>query len=153
MDPCLRRSPGECSEGLRLHQQPLADRAAARRAIRHIRTRPYSPRTNGKVEGFNQTLQREGAYALQYASSDARRQALPHWINHYNERRTHSRRSATDRPEPAFGTSPGSTASRSRIARLTLQTLMHCHSLISTTSSSGSVNEVGEPFVELAQGG
>ena len=60
------------------------------RAIRHIRTRPYTPKTNGKVERFNQTLQREWAYALQYASSHARRQALPHWINHYNERRTHS---------------------------------------------------------------
>jgi transposase InsO family protein len=60
------------------------------RAIRHIRTRPYTPRTNGKVERFNQTLQREWAYALEYASSDARRQALPHWIDHYNERRTHS---------------------------------------------------------------
>jgi transposase InsO family protein len=60
------------------------------RAVRHIRTRPYTPRTNGKVERFNQTLQREWAYALEYASSAARRQALPHWINHYNERRTHS---------------------------------------------------------------
>jgi transposase InsO family protein len=61
-----------------------------RRAIRHIRTRPYTPRTNGKVERFHQTLQRAWAYALQYASSEARRAALPHWINHYNERRTHS---------------------------------------------------------------
>ncbi|MEX2025281.1 MAG: IS481 family transposase, partial [Thermoleophilaceae bacterium] len=61
-----------------------------RRAIRHIRTRPYTPRTNGKVERFHQTLMREWAYALEYASSDARSQALPHWIDHYNERRTHS---------------------------------------------------------------
>jgi transposase InsO family protein len=62
----------------------------ALRAIRHIRTRPYTPRTNGKVERFHQTLMREWAYALEYASSDARRQALPHWLRHYNERRTHS---------------------------------------------------------------
>jgi transposase InsO family protein len=61
-----------------------------RRSIRHIRIRPYTPRTNGKVERFNQTLQREWAYALEYASSEARRQALPHWLDHYNERRTHS---------------------------------------------------------------
>jgi transposase InsO family protein len=61
-----------------------------RRAIGHLRTRPYTPRTNGKVERFNQTLQREWAYALEYASSDARQEALPHWIEHYNERRTHS---------------------------------------------------------------
>ena len=61
-----------------------------RRAIRHLRTRPYTPRTNAKVERFHQTLMREWADALEYASSDARREALPHWIHHYNERRTHS---------------------------------------------------------------
>ena len=60
------------------------------RAIRHIRTRPYTPRTNGKVERYQQTLQREWAYALEYASSQARRASLPHWVRHYNERRTHS---------------------------------------------------------------
>lgn len=60
------------------------------RVMTHIRIRPYTPRTNGKVERFHQTLMREWAYALQYASSDARQEALPHWINHYNERRTHS---------------------------------------------------------------
>ena len=60
------------------------------RAIQHIRTRPYTPRTNGKVERYHQTLQREWAYALEYASSDARRASLPHWVRHYNERRTHS---------------------------------------------------------------
>jgi transposase InsO family protein len=61
-----------------------------RRAIRHLRTRPYTPRTNGKVERYQQTLQREWAYALKYAPSHARRQSLPHWVRHYNERRTHS---------------------------------------------------------------
>jgi transposase InsO family protein len=60
------------------------------RAIDHLRTRPYTPRTNGKVERYQQTLQREWAYALQYTSSQARRQSLPHWLHHYNERRTHS---------------------------------------------------------------
>jgi len=61
-----------------------------RRAISHLRTRPYTPRTNGKVERYQQTLQREWAYAMEYASSDARRASLPHWTHHYNERRTHS---------------------------------------------------------------
>ena len=61
-----------------------------RRAIRHLRTKPYTPRTNGKVERYQQTLQREWAYALEYASSAARRASLPHWTRHYNERRTHS---------------------------------------------------------------
>jgi transposase InsO family protein len=60
------------------------------RAIGHLRTRPYTPRTNGKVERYQQTLQREWAYALEYASSAARRASLPHWVRHYNERRTHS---------------------------------------------------------------
>ena len=60
------------------------------RTIRHLRTRPYTPTTNGKVERYQQTLQREWAYALEYASSTARRQALTHWVRHYNERRTHS---------------------------------------------------------------
>ena len=61
-----------------------------RRAISHLRIRPYTPRTNGKVERFHQTLMREWAYAMEYASSDARREALPHWLDHYNERRSHS---------------------------------------------------------------
>lgn len=60
------------------------------RQIQHLRTRPYTPRTNGKVERFQQTLAREWAYAMQYASSTARQEALPHWLNHYNERRRHS---------------------------------------------------------------
>jgi len=60
------------------------------RQITHIRTRPYTPRTNGKVERYQQTLQREWAYALEYASSEARRESLPHWVGHYNERRSHS---------------------------------------------------------------
>ena len=60
------------------------------RAIDHRKTKPYTPRTNGKVERYQQTLQREWAYALEYASSQARRASLPHWVRHYNERRTHS---------------------------------------------------------------
>ena len=60
------------------------------RAIDHLRIRPYTPRTNGKVERYQQTLQREWAYAMEYASSNARRASLPHWVDHYNERRTHS---------------------------------------------------------------
>ena len=55
------------------------------RAIDHLRTRPYTPRTNGKVERYQQTLQREWAYALEYASSNARRASLPHRVHHYNE--------------------------------------------------------------------
>jgi hypothetical protein len=46
--------------------------------IRHLRTRPYTPPTNGKVKRYQQTPQRKWAYALKYASSKARRASLPH---------------------------------------------------------------------------
>jgi transposase InsO family protein len=61
-----------------------------RRAIEHRTIRPYRPQTNGKVERYQQTLAREWAYGQTYADSDARRAALPHWLEHYNERRNHS---------------------------------------------------------------
>jgi transposase InsO family protein len=60
------------------------------RGIEHWTTRPYRPRTNGKVERFHQTMAREWAYGLTYRSSTDRRRALPHWLTHYNERRPHS---------------------------------------------------------------
>jgi transposase InsO family protein len=87
---------GICSERLMTdnawaytHNQSLRQLLRDRQ-IRHIRTRPYTPRTNGKVERYQQTLQREWAYALEYASSQARRESLPHWVAHYNQRRSHS---------------------------------------------------------------
>jgi transposase InsO family protein len=58
--------------------------------LRHIRTRPYTPRTNGKAERFIQTLLREWAYAAPYSSSGARARALPRWLRYYNQRRPHS---------------------------------------------------------------
>ena len=61
-----------------------------RRAIAHKRTRPYSPRTNGKVERLQQTMDREWARGLSYRSSADRRAALAHWLTHYNTRRRHS---------------------------------------------------------------
>ena len=60
------------------------------RAIEHWRTKPYSPQTNGKVERLQQTMDREWARGLSYRSSDDRRAALPHWLDHYNESRRHS---------------------------------------------------------------
>ena len=60
------------------------------RGIRHLTTEPYRPRTNGKVERFHQTMEREWGYGLSYRSHRHRNRALPHWLRHYNERRPHS---------------------------------------------------------------
>lgn len=57
--------------------------------LRHTRTRPRRPRTNGKAERFIQTVLNEWAYARLYASSEERARALPLWLNHYNYRRPH----------------------------------------------------------------
>jgi transposase InsO family protein len=61
-----------------------------RRQILHKRTRPYTPKTNGKVERLQQTMDREWARGLTYRSSADRRSALPHWLAYYNESRRHS---------------------------------------------------------------
>jgi transposase InsO family protein len=58
--------------------------------IRHLRTRPYRPRTNGKAERFIQTMLREWAYAATYQSSQHRADALPAWLSYYNNKRPHS---------------------------------------------------------------
>lgn len=62
---------------------------AKRLRVKHSRTRPYTPRTNGKAERFIQTVQREWAYIRTYASSKERRRALPRWVKRYNEVRPH----------------------------------------------------------------
>ena len=64
--------------------------ACAELGIRHLRTRPYTPKTNGKAERFIQTCLREWAYAATYHSSAQRTQALESWIHHYNWHRPHS---------------------------------------------------------------
>jgi transposase InsO family protein len=60
------------------------------RGIRHIITPPYTPRWNGKVERFHQTMDREWARGQRYRNSTARNHALPHWLKHYNHGRPHS---------------------------------------------------------------
>jgi transposase InsO family protein len=58
--------------------------------IRHLRTRPYRPRTNGKAERFIRTLLAGWAYGAVYRDSDQRTRALAGWIDYYNRRRPHS---------------------------------------------------------------
>jgi len=56
----------------------------------HKRTRPYTPRTNGKAERFIQTLIRQWAYQRPYPSSNLRNAALPAWLHRYNHERPHA---------------------------------------------------------------
>jgi transposase InsO family protein len=58
--------------------------------IKHVRTRPYRPQTNGKVERFNRTLTEEWIYARPYLSENDRNNALAEWIHTYNHHRGHT---------------------------------------------------------------
>jgi transposase InsO family protein len=64
--------------------------ACAELGIRHIRTKPYTPKTNGKAERFIQTALREWAYARAYNTSEQRAADLPVWTHLYNWHRPHS---------------------------------------------------------------
>jgi transposase InsO family protein/transposase len=64
--------------------------ACRRLGIRHLRTRPRRPQTNGKAERFIRTLLCGWAYGAIYASSNERTAALDGWLWHYNHRRRHS---------------------------------------------------------------
>jgi transposase InsO family protein len=57
--------------------------------LKHIRTKPYTPKTNGKAERFIQTALREWAYAKAYPSSAWRAAELPFWLHRYNWQRPH----------------------------------------------------------------
>lgn len=58
--------------------------------LRHIFTKPYTPKTNGKAERFIQSSLREWAYARAYENSGQRANELPHWLHHYNWHRPHA---------------------------------------------------------------
>lgn len=75
---------GACYKSRRLR------RLLRRLGLRHLRTRPYTPRTNGKAERLVQTALREWAYARSYASSDQRGLALSLWLHQYNWHRLHA---------------------------------------------------------------
>jgi transposase InsO family protein len=64
-------------------------KACRRLGLRHIRTKPYTPKTNGKAERFIQTSLREWAYARAYDTSQQRAAELPFWMYRYNWHRPH----------------------------------------------------------------
>jgi hypothetical protein len=73
--------------------QPLSRehfaKACKRLGLKHIFTKPYTPKTNGKAERFIQTSLRDWAYARAYNTSDERTAELPRWIHRYNWHRPH----------------------------------------------------------------
>jgi transposase InsO family protein len=88
-------------------------KACKRLGLKHIFTKPYTPKTNGKAERFIQTSLREWAYARAYNTSDERTAELPRWLHRYNWHRPH-----------------GSIGSMSPISRLSLarNNLLRLHS-------------------------
>jgi transposase InsO family protein len=64
-------------------------RACRELGLKHIFTKPYTPKTNGKAERFIQTSLREWAYARAYHTSDERTAELPRWLHRYNWHRPH----------------------------------------------------------------
>jgi len=80
---CVMTDNGSC-------YRSKAFRAACRSlGLKHIRTRPYTPKTNGKAERFIQTALREWAYAQAYPTSRHRADQLPAWLHRYNWHRPH----------------------------------------------------------------
>jgi transposase InsO family protein len=71
------------------YRSQLHAQACRELGLRHLRTQPYRPRTNGKAERFIQTLLREWAYARLFHTSAERTAALQPWLNHYNYTRPH----------------------------------------------------------------
>jgi transposase InsO family protein len=81
--------------------------ACQQMAIQHKRTRPYTPRTNGKAERFIQTALREWAYAKHWTDSQQRDAHLQPWIDYYNQHRPHG--SLNYKP-PISRSDPGTTS-------------------------------------------
>ena len=77
------------------HNASLRDLLAAH-GIEHRRIPPRTPKRNGNIERYQQTLAREWAYGQRYRNSDCRAAALPVWLTHYNTVRNHS--SLSNRP-------------------------------------------------------
>jgi len=100
--------------------------------IKHVRTRPYRPRTNGKAERFIRTLLAGWAYGAIYRTSNERRRALDGWLDYYTRRRPHgslNRQTPLERlhalgttssgptPRPLKGLSPAAARHPRRVRR------------------------------------
>jgi len=72
------------------YRSKLFATALRKAGLRHVRTKPYTPRTNGKAERFIQTSLREWAYSQAYACADERARAIQPWTDSYNLKRPHS---------------------------------------------------------------
>lgn len=83
----IRRLLTDNGTGYRSHR--FRDACQALR-LRHLRTKPRTPQTNGKAERFIQTLLREWAYARFYRTSALRAGQLPRWLRYYNHQRPHA---------------------------------------------------------------
>ena len=75
--------------------------------LKHRRTRPYSPQTNGKAERFIQTALREWAYSTHWSDSDQRNRSLPPWTDYYNRERPHG---SLHYQPPISRSEPGTTS-------------------------------------------
>jgi transposase InsO family protein len=80
---CVMTDNGSC------YMSRAFARACKRLGLKHIRTKPFTPKTNGKAERFIQTALREWAYAKAYERSDQRGTDLPVWLHRYNWHRPH----------------------------------------------------------------
>ena len=87
-EPRRQRGAGDDRQRLLL-PLPAFRKACRDLGLRHIRTRPYTPKTNGKAERFIQTALREWAYAQAYPNSHRRAAELPIWLHRYNWHRPH----------------------------------------------------------------
>jgi transposase InsO family protein len=71
------------------YRSAVHTRACRELGLRHVRTQPYRPRTNGKAERFIKTLRDRWAWGAVYSTSAERTAALPGWLTHYNFTRRH----------------------------------------------------------------
>ena len=80
----------QCDGASESHQTEIREvNAGVQSGLRHVRTKPYTPRTNGKAERFIQTASREWAYARAYETSKQRADELMLWTHLYNWHRPH----------------------------------------------------------------